>query len=222
MLRHVHSEHRAGTARSAIPYYNFTVGWSAISAVSARWREKAWMDSGYRWCGDLALTRDDFDLQGHLNHIAAFRTMTRLRAGYLSAVFDGEWHRQVREGPYTWVVGEAHLRYASEGLPHETYQGRARAAFRSGRAVIIEAELLAGATRRVVVQAYTVQLIIRDGVAQPWPDDFIARIEAFEGYALTDMAGRRRVPFGPFAAYGAAAEPLEPETPPQGCAAIQR
>ncbi|MGX7678444.1 acyl-CoA thioesterase [Jatrophihabitans sp. DSM 45814] len=155
----------------------------------------------FRWHTDVLPAEDDYDLQGHLNHVSTFRIMTTLKTGYLREVLDGAWHRQVAERTHVWVVGEVHVRYASEGMPGERFVGHTRVPYRSGRAVVIESLLTVAGTERLIAHAWTVQLVSRSGRAESWPPEFLDAIQTFEGRPIANFAGKPRAAFGALSPY---------------------
>ena len=136
---------------------------------------------GYCVIGDVAVTPDHYDAQGHLNNAAIGRLFNDMRISYILETVGMWWVDILRTQKLVVAARESHILYESEGLPGETYVGAMRYLRLEGKGAVLEQRLVESTTGRAVARAWVVQLLLQHGSVIEWPPEYFDRLGAIEG-----------------------------------------
>lgn len=152
---------------------------------------------GFRFVVEAATGPEHFDRQNHLNNVAALDLLQSARVKYVT---DGLRSDELRARwlEHIVVVRELHVRYESEGFPHQSFRVGVRAVSRTDKAYVLDQILVEAATGRTVVQAWVVmQFVGREtGRVVQIPEWFWSQMEQMEARSMPPVT-RAREPWGP-------------------------
>jgi acyl-CoA thioester hydrolase len=129
----------------------------------------------------------DTDAMGHINNAVYVTYLEVARQEYWRAFRSSDDYKVV-----PFILARVEVDFRSEALMRETLELRIRCSFVGGKSFGFEYEIREEATKRLVVQANSVQVFYDYERKQsvPCPDDMRERLESFEGRALSRPARR--------------------------------
>jgi acyl-CoA thioesterase FadM len=132
-----------------------------------------------RW--EVAHDDGHYDVQGHLNNVAALEIFQELRVRYMGGLVG---RREMGLVARDHVVGVRELvtSYITEARPGEPLVGHCRILGRSRRSWAFDEVITTG--ERVVARCRVVECAIGDGRAIEVPEPFWARVQQVEGREL--------------------------------------
>jgi acyl-CoA thioesterase FadM len=173
------------------------VGVTVEPSGPERTGRKSLLDDGYPFVAGVDTGTDDFDTQGHLNNAAIVRLLNDLRMGFVHSCLGQRWTDHLGAEGVVVVARELHVLYETEGLPGESFVGGVRVSRRQGKAGIVEQRLVESAAGRPIARAWVVQLLVREGVAVPWPDWYWELVAGAQGGPVPGAAPVARPAWGP-------------------------
>lgn len=124
----------------------------------------------------------DTDAMGHVNNAVYVTYLEVARQEYWRALTENSNYRVV-----PFILAHVTIDFRSEALMHETLELCIRCSYVGGKSFGFDYAIREQQSGRIVVEANTVQ-VFYDYTAKrtiPCPEELRARLQAFEGHALT-------------------------------------